>query len=108
MGDLKLGRFTIKPGESTVKVTARPRLGVWHVLSISEHPARATKIECRRAATGQIRYFGLDELTYISPSSKAGKAATHDRECDRQVLAALVPARPIGRKVRRARKAVAR
>jgi hypothetical protein len=64
------------------------------------------KIECRRAASGQVRYFDLDALTYVRPSSKAGKAATHDRDCDRQVVAALVPARPIGRK--RPRKAVAR
>lgn len=107
MSDLKLGRFTLKPGTSTVKLKARPRLGVWHVLAISEHPGREPKIECRRAATGQVRYFGLEELVYVAPSSAKAKAATHDRECDRVVLAGLVPAKPIGRKAPR-RKATTR
>lgn len=103
----RLGKFHVRAGETTVKVTARTRLGVWHVLSFYKRED-GWKIECRRAATGQVRYFGLDELTYVPPTSKAGKAATHDRDCDRQVIAALVPAKPVGRKVKRARKAVAR
>jgi hypothetical protein len=101
----RLGTFPLKAGESTVKVAARPRLGVWHVLSFYQRDGE-WKIECRRAATGQVRYFGLGDLAYVRPTSRAGKAATHDRDCDRVVAAALIPAKPIGRK--RPRKAVAR
>lgn len=103
----RLGGFALHAGTSTVKVTARTRLGVWHVLSFYDRDGE-WKIECRRAATGQVRYFDLVDLTYVRPSSKAGRAATHDRDCDRTVAAALVPDRPIGRKVRWARKAAAR
>lgn len=96
----RLGRFVLKP-EVTVKVTAKPRQGIWHVLSSYRNGGGEWKIECRRADTGQVRYFGLGELTYVHPSSQRAKTATHNRACDRVTAAALVPAKPIGRKAPR-------
>lgn len=100
MDSPRLGRFVLRP-ESTVKVTAKPRQGIWHVLSFYRNGGDVWKIECRRASTGQTRYFEVGDLTYVAPSSERAKAATHDRACDRVALAALVPAKPIGRKAPR-------